>query len=362
MFHKWKVVGLLCWLFLTTSTLLVSDVQHTWAKTLLPVEQRLFMKLVRHYEGNVEAVAVGNKTAYFSDGPSLIALDITNPALPTEIGRAQQIVTDTINSIVTDEKYVYLAARYAGFSIIDFSSPSTPKEIGHLYGGNSTEWMGNLSVVTETVYLTAYGDSIKVVDIKDPKTLMELAVYPSDNASYLASILAVKDHYMVSSWGENLDLIDVSSHTSPFHLADIDTGWGYPMDIEIGDGVLYSVNKPWNWYPGVVLDGGLYIIDISDVNHPQQLASMSYDYLQAIDLSDKYVFMLGGDRLYLVDIREPRNPTQIDYFILPIVSACSDLEVSGNYIYLACGEQGLSIYQWKIVEMTNSVFLPIVSR
>lgn len=339
-----------------------------------PPKKVVTLTLVGHFDGMIQSVAITNTTAYLGDDHSLVVLDVSDPANPTEIIRASEIVTDTISAIDMDGNYVYLAAGLAGMAIVDFSSPLSPEIVGQLYGLYPTERIINLVVVTDTVYLSetdySYGgrDGRIMVDVATPSYPQEISFYSIPENYSWPSLLAVKGSYLLTSTGWfELDVIDFAIPSSPVLASNIYSS-GLPEDLAIKDNFLFVANEPELTRAGPI-GGGLYIYDISDITVPQKLLEYSYNARNVfLTVYENYVFYFGwlqGMRMVIWDVQDPSHPQRMSQDNLSEIQSwppCYDMKVLGNYIYLACSEQGLFIYRWEVVELTETFFLPVITH
>jgi len=242
------------------------------------------------------------------------------------------------SSIVVSGDYAYIASSYDGLRIMDVSIPSDPIEVGicDTFYGTSVAVSGNY----------AYGVGAQVfwiVDISSPSVPIQVGhldysdsnwwftwdVCISGNYAYVCGTQYVSDEYRAS-----LDIIDVSD----------------PSDLIITGSYICS-NESYNW-GGIALSGnyaylpfedntgsGLKIIDISDPTNPAELGTyFSSDYWTSYDVEVRgnYAY-LAGPNFRIIDVSNPSSPTEISSY--PNYSF--GIALSGNYAYL--GYYGLDL-------------------
>ena len=87
------------------------------------------VQLVGQIGGDTNAVAVRDHYAYIGIGPRLVILDVSNPALPTVVGKTD-VLPGNAEGVALAGDYAYVAAGGDGLRIIDVSDPGAPSEAG----------------------------------------------------------------------------------------------------------------------------------------------------------------------------------------------------------------------------------------
>ncbi len=105
--------------------------------------------------------------------------------------------------------------------------------------------------------------------------------------------------------------------------------------------------ETWGDYAYVVRDGGLYIINISNPAEPVLTSVFNpIGDLYGIKLNGDYAYLVGDPGLWIVDISNPAIPNNLGHIDLPNISR--DVDISGNYAYVASSAAGL-----RIVDISN---------
>ena len=166
---------------------------------------------------------------------------------------------------------------------------------------------------------------------------------PGLNLTVLGSLggpvldVAVQGNYAFASYGPELKVIDISN---PDELTQV-------ASLTLRDNVIDMAFSP----PYVVIAparGGLSMIDITDPLNPQITGFYEQRWgASAIDIVGSYAYFTTGNRLEIIDITDPQHPTLQGSF-LPEPSGLLDIEISGNYAYIArgwvSGRKGIGIF------------------
>jgi hypothetical protein len=193
--------------------------------------------------GRIEGLAVSGGHAYVSTSESLHVLDVSDPAMPKEIGACGGL--DLAGRVTAAGKYAYVAADFNGVRIIDVSHPAKPREVGSFEGpGNVTE----VAVVDKYAYLADYSGGLYIVDVSNPKKPRQVGRY----GDFVVGDVAVTGNHALLAAGE-LDVIDVSKPQRPEQVAsysqkELDVAWSVAVSGEY----VYSIS-----------DAGLFIFRLT---------------------------------------------------------------------------------------------------
>ena len=317
------------------------------------------------------SVAVVGTTAYVADYYSIQTIDVTNPASPSLLGSRSSVPRP--GGVVADAGSVDVVDSVFGFSRYDASDPNLPTIVGfYTAPGNSyaVAASGNTAYVLDT---TRY---FHIVDISNPAFPVRLKeVLLPKSPYYSVALSGSRAHTLSESW--QLDTLDVSNPASPLLL-----GLGYQPPPNY----LESVASCW---PNLCIasnHGGLDVADVSNPNAPYRVGiydtpgyalDVVYDHpyayvadntmLQILDLTNPAVPTLAGyydfgasgavggiaysaGRLYACDplvgvtILDVSNPA-IPAFLSAIpLGSSQKATVSGNFLYVAAGQNGLRIF------------------
>lgn len=236
------------------------------------------LELVGALGGWVREVTTKENLAFIGEGVRLVILDSSNPAQPIITGQSSPL-PDILNDIQVIGNYAYVANRFGGFRIFDVSNPTDPIQIGYLqYPGFQ---LNNLEVVGTRAYLAAgCAGGFRIVDIADPYN-------PVDLGSFMAG-----------------DCAD---------------------DVVVDENFAYVAGQ----------SGGLYILDTTDPQNPVQASNLfNGNAAYALRLfhheSLRYILMIDGGLLSIIDATDPFNPT------LKVRTSFigTTVEINGDYAYL----------------------------
>jgi uncharacterized repeat protein (TIGR01451 family) len=356
--------------------------------------------------------------AYVATDSGLIALDISNPYVPTQVLQFRWGAT----RIMLDGNYAYIGHKTT-VRILDISYPSRPEQIG------MTDWGCDRSCELYTTPTAKYIiHRTGVFDVTDPSfsrgyadlrmsCCSDLAFATRDDRLYIAStgpwglvvrslhnsqlppeigsyrsLPEVRDLttdgdfvYATSHIFANLQqtLMEIVNIRNPYHpypvgLHMISAGLGsgsvtdsgvathngyvylsancemsYPLcysGLQILDIANPAFPRPAGFLPisqGVAVDldvvddylyvstaaSSLLIYDISNPLHVTEVATRPWSTYKTV-LQNEHLFFLGTDSmLHVVDVSDPRNPSEISSFALS--NNPNDLAVNGDYVYIA---------------------------
>ncbi len=269
-------------------------------------------ELITTYSGYAEYIAAkGNSLGFTGSNMACTILDISNPAQPVP-GNVYSI-PNFIGDIYVDENYAYTGNN--GFRVFDISDKTNPIQVGY----NVTDGSIVRTADTKAVYIPesmSSNNPVMIMDISDPTNPSLLGQYMSP---VMTNDLEIKDHYaFVSCWWDGLRIIDFQDASNPA-LASHSMGW-------TSGGV-----------PGV-----------------------TYCYAQAIDLEGDYLYIIDygpfteedTKGLYIMDVSDILNPVLIKHYT-GISSLGYDLDVAGNFVYIADNSGGLEIID--VTDKTNPI-------
>jgi len=103
---------------------------------------------------------------------------------------------------------------------------------------------------------------------------------------------------------------------------------------------------------------GLYIIDVSNPNDPQEIANFSRRWVEDVYVSGNYVYVAYSSGLGIVDISDPAKPKELGY--AETRGHPHGIFVSENYVYLACeatvlGNSWQGLYIFDVINPSNPV-------
>lgn len=285
---------------------------------------------LRSVGGPAYGVALMGQLALVGMGRSVLAVDRSNPSAPTVTGESDEL-PDTVQAIAANGSHAYVAHRFGGLAVLDFSHPELPRLAGRLdTAGEAVD----VVVVGTRAYVADGNDGLVIVDVSDagaPRRVGHL-----DTPEYANGIAVQGPFAFVADMSGGLLIVDIADETAPRPLATQTTpgrAWG----VAVANGIAY-----------VACDtAGLYLVDVANVAAPkeitvQRLAGPALGVAVAGQLA--YVASnLAG--LSIVDVANPKRPTLVR--ALPMGDSNPQVAVrvmvSGEQAFVAIEDAGLSI-------------------
>jgi hypothetical protein len=291
------------------------------------------------------ACAVVGQTAYtVTDCGEIIAIDVSQPSAPVELGRwatPSHEVFDVAISGNTLALSGYWRYYGCGLNTMDASDPSHLLDAGYLAGG-SGQYPACVTAHDGLFYVgqcwadravTTMDGGFVIVDAADPAVPQELSEL--DTLWCVSSITFSGDYaYVSSDWPDSytggISVIDVHDPVHPT-LAAMYGPYGYGS-LAAADSILLMAS-----------DRGLKVFRISDPPAVVEIdtLALSGNELTAVAISGHYAYVSSmSDSLHVVDIATPSAPIIVAAGSEP---AARDIEIVGGRVYLACDSAGLRI-------------------
>jgi hypothetical protein len=335
----------------------------------------LFVKI----NGNYAYIAGSGLNSYGQTG--IWILDISDPSSITVVKSISDYILGP-EDIDVKSNYAYIAHNSSGLRIIDISNPISAKVVKTLDSSSSsyTEWV---NIIDEFAYLATGYSGLKIADISDP--LNAKIICTVETNGYAFEVIVKNNYAYVASQYSGLNIIDVSNpynaklvksisdfefHVFGEHSIFVEGNKVYVLDQNIIR--VLDITDPPNAYivktisiPDtggrivgptqsiIVREGYIYvsngffhIIDAESGSTIKSIDNLHSSYISCF--KDNYLFItdsnswwgMGG--FYIYDISDPVNPIYItkSEALFPIW----DIKISGNYLFLATSESGLTIF------------------
>jgi hypothetical protein len=339
----------------TDGAMLIIDVTNPYGLQLLGSYP------ITSYTGSI--AVVGN-VAYLADGDGgLQIVDVSNPQSPQFLG-----FYDTPSyswSVQIAGNIAYLTDRDSGLYIIDVSSPQNPSLIG-TYGG-LPGYVSSVTIEGGRAYL-AGGFSTQILDISIPQNPVLIGSLPI--ATYGIDVVG----NIVYTTGDALTAFSVSNPQNPILLGSFESYSDYARNVKVSDSIAYvadgiyglqfiDVSEPNNdqllghystsnapmYITGVgntvylaTGESGLQIVDVTNPHNPQLLSTYNTMYdATSVKIVDNIAYVGENHVVQLVDISNPHSPSYINTCWSGTVLS---IDVSGNVIYVAVGEDGVQTF------------------
>jgi hypothetical protein len=305
----------------------------------------------------IDDIEIHGDTAYAAWGErGLRVLDVSQKSAPRLIATYAFLDGTWVGGVSISGNYAYLAAGSRGFQVIDLVTMRNVAGIDSLYYGF------RLKVRDSHVYMT-YGDPecpLAIIDISNPTSPQIQGIYypPQDIVNFAldGDLVYVADYYhgvrvvdtavpqnpheeyIYNRYGHDYNVVisgniglvqedyrivgvDIQYPSDPFEISSFELPMR-PRNIElVGSTAFVCVSN----------NTCLYSIDYSDLSSPELLGSFTCDtdglYIAAI--YDHYAYILGYNGIRIIDISNPAEMTQVDFFQHSTSSGI--LEIFGHY-------------------------------
>jgi hypothetical protein len=296
-------------------------------------------------------VSVADNIAYVAAGVSLIAYDVTDPALPTECGRYSldpgPNSTD-IACVTVRDSYAYLLDSAFGVRVLDVSNPAEMREIGNCPHNFSSPAFQGIKVVANTLYYLQLGppNCLGMLDVSDPTAPLETGLYlmPEDcwpigfDCSNGCAIIAARFH--------GLRVVDVSSPGAAEEIGCYVPPHGPAFGVAASRDFAYVSTQSDS--------ENLVIYDVSDPSAPTEVRSLIFEGRPKwISVYGKHLYVPGVvansfPGVSVLDISNPAEPSAAAFWSLPQRPSAGvpmSVERYGNYAFVATAYGGVQIYE-----------------
>ncbi len=304
----------------------------------------------------------GYEPYYYS---SLRVIDVSNPALPVELGsldipgRASNVEVVGGLAYITVTRWISRFPRDSSgrpidwsLRVIDVSNPAALVELG---GGLITPGVGHgVEVMGQFAYVVgarmdsdgrSIGGYLRVIDVSNPALPEERSSL--DTLDIANDVAVVSDLAYLAASSSGLFVIDVSNPTFPIEVGALDTP-GFAYDVEVVGDLAYVAD-------GLV---GLRILDVSNPFLPVEIGALdtpgfAADVAVAGDLAYVITRNPTHEALRVIDVSNPTFPVEIG----GLAMLALDVEVVGDLAYVAASvgsDSGTG--SLRIVDVSNPTF------
>jgi hypothetical protein len=273
-------------------------------------------------------VVVDGSFAYLIVGAQgLLVVDVSNPALPVEVG--SHSTRGYAQAITLDGDLAFVANRSDGLTVLDVSDPMHPVEVGHLDTPGSA-W--DVVVKSDRAFVADSQGGLHVIDIGRSGDPASVAAH---GTSAFAKSIWMEDSVAYVAMGDaGLELIDVSDPKSPATLSLIKT-FGEANGVAVADGIAFVAAGY----------GGIRIIDVSDPTAPVEIGFISTSgEATGIAIAGRILYVAEAtDGLSVYSIADPTNPQRAAQIDTP--GEATSVFIAGSTAYVADREEGLQIVE-----------------
>lgn len=276
-------------------------------------------------------------------GAGLTSIDISAPSAPQA---HPGVSTANVLDVVVRDTALF-AATASGLTSYSVTDPSTPS--GPVGAAVSGSIRGAVVISGDYAYLTL-NDDFSVVDVSDPRDPRLVSTVPLDvDLAFGLDVVGTSAYIATSNQSVDdgdLIIVDIADPEAP----------GAPVAVNLGAPATSVVVRGGYAYLGTLGDG-LTVIDVSNPLAPGPPVSVVINDSFAVDVSGSYAYVTTNSSpgaLAVVDISDPANPSHVATESLGGPGGQGrgvDVVVSGDYAYVAAGDEGLAIVN--IVDPTD---------
>ncbi|WP_347246299.1 hypothetical protein [Thermogutta sp.] len=253
--------------------------------------------------GQAYGVAITSTLAIVVDrGSGVEMVDVSVPQAPRQIGFARFPAYG--RCVTVRGNYAYVGGP-AGAGILDISNPAAPRLVGWARGSDIV----GIAVSGNYAYLADYGWGIRVVDISNPISPTEVALY-----------------------------------TPAYRVVfDVVTSGNYAY-------VTASSNRDEIW-----------VLDVSDPANPQAVMTYTLSAMASdLAIAGPLLYATGGNKVAVINISDPHSPREVSMLEMPPHWYSIESDVFANNVYVAGYDVGLVTLRH--IWLEPRVYLPLVMR
>ncbi len=204
-----------------------------------------------------------------------------------------------------------------------------PEDETYTYYHSSQMWQGMLDVYVDGNYAyCAMYDGLMITGAFPPGAQVVFSNFPVEGGQGWR--LDKRNYFIYMASGDaGLVIIDVFDMNNPNEISRLDID-GYCFDVKLKDdlAVLAAGSQ------------GLVIADISDIENPHIISDLpSNDIASAVAIDDTYAYLADGDAgLKIIEISDPQDPQLVSS--LDVGGFAFDIDINKAYAYIAVEEIG----------------------
>ena len=299
------------------------------------ISYELDVRVAGQYQADIGPLFVDGDYAYIGEASQLSILDISDPAVPRLLGSSEPL-DGAPQSIYVSGGYAYVACGAEGLLIYDVRDPAQPSRIGAWQG---SPYCNGVFVRGDDAFV-ACSDCLSTLDVSTPtQPVRRGAVCPAGTGE---AVYVEGDYAYLADGEGGIQIIDVSDLDWPKQVSSCDTGWDDTHDVWYGDGYIYAADA-------------YYGLSLAEAEKPwQPVAKPSFDGIpetaQAVCVVGDYAYVgVGSAGLWVIDVSDSTQLALVGSYDTP--GAVVDVYADDDYVYLADAEGGFQILQCQITEV-----------
>jgi hypothetical protein len=280
-----------------------------------------------------EHLAAGGPLLFVAQGnEGLDLVDVSNPSTPYQIGR----ITAQAESYGVAVQGLHAYVRADGFlRILDVSDPALPADVGAFGTYDHDGLRPSEALVQNDVAFVPDSSGLRVLNVGDPAHPFEIGSWPAWRAGVSVARSGDVLYLGLNSWFVDpalaLVTLDVTDPANPIELsASEDDGW-WAQRLVLSGNMLFGDQR-----------GDCRTFDLSDPVHPAQVGACDLG-LQVDDLAVRGgLGYLAGREFSVADFSQPEAPTLLGS--LPYeYPGYQRLALAGHRVFLAHREGGIVV-------------------
>jgi hypothetical protein len=229
-------------------------------------------------------------------------------------------------------KYAYIAGADTGLRILDISNPAIPIEVGYLDTPSDARVV---RLVGHYAYVADGDNGLRIIDVSNKAAPIEIGFYDTPGNAEGVDVEG-RFAYVADNNG-GLRVIDIFDPSAPLEVGNFGISEAYIMDIDVVRDFAYIIAIQSSI-------ARLIVLDIIDPSSPSEAGSYyfsgeSYDLM----VSGSFAYVSVPDGVHIIDISTPTDP--IESGVCKTAGESVNAWALGNYIYIADGDGGLAICQ-----------------
>jgi len=272
----------------------------------------------------ISAMPLGNTLFSVSDEGFLLAHDISQPANPMALGRAE--IGGRPNRIYVSGNRAIVASDNRGLQIVDISDPAMPKLLSETLDAGSS--VADVVVKGDIAFASVTYGGIVIIDISNPKIPTQIGAMEFNHVGMIAlegSTLVVS----ALEYSYETTIYDVTNPRAPVFRSTVPTM--FQGQFALAGNRLCVVD---------ILSVPLY--DITDRAAPRLLGYLSPQSVpqRFVALGD-YAYSFGHDNMEALDLRNPNGGSTMIRFVEPYYR---ETRVFGGRIFAVGSGSGVEIF------------------
>jgi hypothetical protein len=232
--------------------------------------------------------------------------------------------------VAASGNFAYVASDVGGLNIVDAATPASAEIVAQVlqYPGRPQ----NLTKNSNYVYIADYTNTLTVVNTADPAS-PNVAGHYYDGDFCRGVVISGNYAYLANGWS-GLLVLDISDPANPAFVSREDSpGSSVIWDAALSGNTIFAVDGNASSF---------YAFDVSnpaDIPVPNSLILSSFQ--RDISIRDHYAYLSTGSNVLIIDIQNPAAMSQVGTLA---AGSANSTTIAGNYLYVANGNSGLSIY------------------